>query len=125
MRGSAVAFGTFLAMSCDYRVASPDGKHGANETQIGLLMPRWAVALLRYRVGNAVAERVICQSEFFRGDAALRAGFVDELQAPADVLDRAVAKCHELLKLPRGTYKAVKKRARAELIAGDYGQARM
>ena len=28
VRGSAVAFGTFLAMSCDYRVASPEGASG-------------------------------------------------------------------------------------------------
>ena len=88
-------------------------------------MPRWAVALLRYRLGAAVAERAICQSEFFKGEEALRHGFVDELQEPAAVLPRSIAKCHELLKLPRGTYKAVKKRQRAELIAGDYGQARM
>lgn len=115
--GHVLAMGVFLMLSCDYIIGSRgDFKVSANEVAIGLTMPRVAAAMLRHRLTPAAFQRAVTLSEYFPVDAAERAGFFDELVAPADLLARAESRAAEFAKLDMAAHAGSKRRIRGDLI---------
>lgn len=116
--GHAFPMGAFLVLASDYRVGTEgDWRIGLNEVQIGIAPPRWAVELARHRLTPSVFSRTVVTGEMFAPDAALAAGFVDELVAPAELpaaVDRAVARM-ETIHLP--SFVQAKQAARGGAIA--------
>lgn len=116
--GHAPAGGTVLALFCDWRVATRgDFKLGLTEVQVGIPLPPVIMAALRRQVGAREAERLGVGGLVISTDEAHRAGLVDELAAPEDVVNRAVAWCESLIALPREAMLLTRKRARADLVA--------
>ncbi len=88
--GHAVAMGCFLLLSCDTSVAAAGAfRLVANEVAIGMTMPNPALALLRNRLTPAAYQRSAILAEPFSPDAALAAGFVDQVVEPDLVLSTA------------------------------------
>ncbi|NNF40267.1 MAG: crotonase/enoyl-CoA hydratase family protein [Woeseiaceae bacterium] len=115
--GHVMAMGVFLALSADYVIGSRgDFKIAANEVAIGLTMPRVAAAMLRHRLNPAAYQRAVTLSETFDVEAALGAGFFDELVEPAGLLARAEARAEEFKRLDAPAHTASKRRIRAALI---------
>ncbi len=115
--GHCMAMGVFLMLSADYVIGSRgDFKIAANEVAIGLTMPRVAAAMLRHRLSPAAFQRAANLSEFFDVDAALSAGFFDQLVEPADLMARAEAWAGEFQKLDRRAHTGTKRRIRAALV---------
>jgi enoyl-CoA hydratase len=115
--GHAIAMAAFLVLSCDYRIGV-DGPFRivANEVAIGMPMPRGVVELCRQRLSPAHLSRALSLAEPFEGQAAVDAGFLDEV-VPADrVAARATEKAHELLVLDRSAYLATKARVRGAAL---------
>src|SRR5271166_2091766 len=77
--GHAIAMGSFLLLSGDHLVGSPDHRVMANEVAIGLTMPRAALAILRHRLTPAAYQRAVGLAVPFVGEAAVAAGYLDEL----------------------------------------------
>lgn len=115
--GHCMAMGVFLMLSADYVIGSRgDFKIAANEVAIGLTMPRVAAAMLRHRLNPAALQRATNLSEYFDVDAALKAGFFDELAEVAELLPSANAHAEALMKLDLRAHAATKRRIRAGLI---------
>jgi enoyl-CoA hydratase len=115
--GHCMAMGVFLMLSADYVIGSRgDFKIAANEVAIGLTMPRVAAAMLQHRLNPGACQRAVNLSEFFDVDAALSAGFFDELVDPAEVTARAGTHAEEFKKLDLRAHAATKRRVRAKLI---------
>ncbi len=115
--GHALAMGVFLMLSADYVIGSRgDFKIAANEVAIGLTMPRVAAAVLRHRLNPAAFQRAVTLSEYFDVDAALSAGFFDELVDPVDLMPRAEARAAESAALDLPAHAASKRRIRAATI---------
>jgi len=91
-------------------------KIAANEVAIGLAMPRLAAAMLRHRLNPAAFQRAVTLSEYFDVEAALSAGFFDELVDPVDLIPRAEARAGQFKELNLPTHTASKRRIRAALI---------
>lgn len=90
--GHAVAMGSFLLLSGDYRIGTAgEFRIQANEVAIGLTMPFAAVELCRQRLSPAAFNRAVILAETFTPDGAVAAGFLDETVAPADLRDAARA----------------------------------
>ena len=114
--GHCMAMGVFLMLSADYVIGSRgDFRISANEVAIGLTMPRVAAAMLRHRLHPAAYQRAVTLSEYFDVDAALGAGFFDELGDPAELIARAEAKAVEVSQLDTRAHRASKRRIRARL----------
>jgi len=92
-----------------------DFKIAANEVAIGLTMPRVAAAMLRHRLKPAAYQRAVVLSEYFDVEAALDAGFFDELVDPADLLARAEARAAEFNQLDQPAHASSKRRIRGAL----------
>lgn len=112
--GHAIAMGVFLLVTGDRRVgAAGDFKVGANETALGIVMPRFAIEITRRRLTPAAFDRALLTAELFTPADAVSAGFLDEVVPADDVLDRALAVAGQLGAFDPAVYAATKQRVRA------------
>ena len=115
--GHVLAMGAFLMLSADTAIGSRgDFRIAANEVALGLTMPRVAAAMLRHRLNPAAFQRAVTLSDDFDSEAALAAGFFDELVAPDELLPAAEARAQRALELDQRAHAASKRRIRAALI---------
>ena len=115
--GHSLAMGAFLMLSADYVIGSRgDFKIAANEVAIGMTMPRVAAAVLRNRLSPSAYQRAVTLAEYFDVDAALSAGFFDELAEPADLRARAEACAVQYKELDPQAHRVSKRRIRAALV---------
>jgi enoyl-CoA hydratase len=116
--GHAVAMGCFLLLSCDTSVAAAGAfRLVANEVAIGMTMPNPALALLRNRLTPAAYQRSAILAEPFSPDAALAAGFVDQVVEPDLVLSTAQSVAAALVTgLNADAHFATKLRTRKDLL---------
>lgn len=114
--GHAIAMGSFLLLTGDHIVGSPDHRVMANEVAIGMTVPYPALAILRHRLTPAAFQRAVGLSAPFTGPSALEAGFLDELVAADLVRSRAQEVAQGFLALDLNAHKATKLRARAAVI---------
>jgi enoyl-CoA hydratase len=87
--GPAIAMGSFMLLSGDHRVGSPKTRCQANEVAIGMTLPIAAIEIMRMRLTRAAYQRAISLAAVFSGDAAVSAGWLDEIVEAENVLPRA------------------------------------
>jgi enoyl-CoA hydratase len=115
--GHSLAMGVFLMLSADCIVGTRgDFRIAANEVAIGLTLPRVAAAMLRHRLNPAAFQRAATLSKYFDVDAALAAGFFDELVESTELIPRAHDLAREFGNLDPLAHKTTKRRIRAALI---------
>ncbi len=115
--GHSLAMGVFLMLSADYVIGSRgDFKIAANEVAIGMTMPRVAAATLRNRLTPAAFQRAVTLASYFEIEAALAAGFFDELVEPEELMPRAEACASAFKSLDMPAHTKSKRRIRAATI---------
>jgi enoyl-CoA hydratase len=87
--GPAIAMGSFMLLSGDHRVGSPKTRCQANEVAIGMILPISAIEIMRQRLTRAAFSRAVSMASTFSGDAAVSAGWLDEIVEVENVLPRA------------------------------------
>ncbi|MGH3562362.1 MAG: enoyl-CoA hydratase/isomerase family protein [Mycobacterium sp.] len=90
VQGAAIGGGLGLALSADFRVASPSSRFAANFSQLGLHPGFGITATLPRVVGQQKALEWLLTGERFGGEKAHNAGLVDELAADGDVRPAAL-----------------------------------
>ena len=115
--GHAVAMGSFLLCSVDLRIgAEGDFRVHANEVAIGITMPAQVLALLRHRLTPSAFERACTLAMPFSPDAAVAAGFLDEVVPLGDVVAHAQEAAGQLAALDPAAHAETKRRIRAGLL---------
>lgn len=116
--GHAVAMGSFLVLSGDYRIGI-DGPYRlvANEVAIGLTMPWAAIEICRQRLAPAHFNRAVVLAETYSPTDAVGAGFLDEVVEGPELLSTARAKALELALLDPAAHAATKAHARESATA--------
>ena len=115
--GHALAMGSFLLCSVDLRVGAAGAyKIQSNEVAIGITMPMQALALLRHRLTPAAFDRAAGLAAPFSPEAAVPAGYLDEVVPLDDVVPRAQEAAAQLAALDAGAHEATKLRVRATLL---------
>lgn len=110
INGHAIAGGFILAAACDVRLMSNDrGKVGLTELLLGVPFPPLALEIVRSAVGEPATRRMILHGELFSATAAEQLGLVDELVAPATLLDRAVETAARLAAIPSPAFELTKR----------------
>jgi enoyl-CoA hydratase len=104
--GHAIAAGALLLLGADYRVgARGEFKIGLIETQIGMVLPRWAVELARERLSNQQFQQATVGAQTYDPEAAADAGFLDAVVPPESLADAALAEARRWADLPRAAYR--------------------
>jgi enoyl-CoA hydratase len=115
--GHAVAMGSFLLLSADYRIGV-DGPFRvvANEVAIGLSMPWAAIEICRQRLAPAHFNRAVILAEQYSPVDAVPAGFLDKVVDASHLIETAAATATVLATLNRSAHAATKVNARATAI---------
>lgn len=116
--GHCPAGGTVLSLYGDYRVAAGgDFKLGLNEVEVGLPIPPVVFHAFRRLVGAQKAEQMAVIGELVSPRAALKAGLVDRIVPPGEVLPAAIERARRFAAAPPGALAATRRLARADLVA--------
>lgn len=112
--GHAVAMGSFLLLSADYRI----GVQGpyrlvANEVAIGLTMPWAAIEICRQRLTPAHFNRAVILSESYTPSDGVAAGFLDQVVDGDDLLETATSIAAQFSGLDLHAHSTTKAHARA------------
>jgi len=103
--GHAIAGGALLLLGCDYRVgASGAFRIGLIETEIGMVLPRWAIELSRERLSPRQFQQATVGAKVYEPGGAVEAGFLDAVVEPDALLDAAVAEAQRWGSFPRAAY---------------------
>ena len=95
--GHTVAMGALLLLAGDFRVGlSGDFRIGLNETGIGLSLPITGLELARDRLAPMILQRATINAELFSPDAAVAAGYLDQVADEAG-FDAAVSEVAQTL----------------------------
>lgn len=115
--GHAVAMGSFLLLSVDYRIgASGAFRIQANEVAIGLPMPFSAIEISRQRLAPAHFHRAIGLAEAYSPEDAVAAGWLDRVVPPESLMDAARETAAGFLKLSLSAHHTSKLRAREQSL---------
>lgn len=115
--GHAVAKGAFLLLSADYRIGVEGPFNiGLNEVKIGMTMHQVGITLARDRLTPATFQRAVVCAEMFAPQAALAAGFLDQVVSAEELLPTAHAIAAQLKQLNAAAHAATKLKARKPLL---------
>jgi enoyl-CoA hydratase len=128
--GHAIAAGALMLMGADARIgARGEFRIGLIETQIGMVLPRWAVELSQERLSKRHVQQATLGARIYDPDAAADAGFLDEVVPAESLLDVARTEAQRWAALPRAAYAGQVRMNRgerlgrlADAIAADRGQ---
>ena len=115
--GHAVAKGSFILLSADYRVGV-DGpfRIGLNEVQIGMTMHHVGIELARDRLRRSYFNRSVINAEMFEPQEAMRAGFLDAVVAPDALMPAARDMAEQMKKLNMTAHANTKVKARRAFL---------
>lgn len=94
VNGHAIAGGCVIAMAADARYMSA-GTIGISEIAVGVPFPVAALEICRHAMGTSVTRAALSGTPI-GPDAAAAAGWLDEVVAPVELVDRAIARAREL-----------------------------
>jgi enoyl-CoA hydratase len=115
--GHAYPMGAFLMLAADARLGlAGDFRIGMNEVAIGLTVPQFAVTLARHRLAPAGLARV-ASAAMLDPEAAVGAGFLDQVVAPERFAAAVAAAAERLSQLDPASYRATKTRINGPLLA--------
>ncbi len=115
INGHAIAGGLFLALCCDYRIASTvPASFGLTEVRVGVAFPIAPLEIARAELSPPVCRRFLLFGENVDTETALRDGVIDELAAPDKVLARAIERARGFHDIPADAFAKVKAQLRAE-----------
>jgi enoyl-CoA hydratase len=89
--GYALGAGLGLALAADWRVSGDNVRFGATEILAGLVPDGGGMARLIRTVGVSRAKELVYSGRFFDAEEAVAMGLIDEMVAPDNVYDAAVA----------------------------------
>ena len=116
--GHAIAAGCFLLLSCDVRIGFEGNfKIGANESLLGMALPKFASELVEYRIPRNEIDAAVLQAKLYSPTEAVGAGYLDEIVAEDKLKERAFEVATQLASYPGNGYAQNKKILRNEVAA--------
>jgi len=117
INGHSPAGGCLLSLSCEYRIMLPNFTIGLNETQLGIIAPRWFQDCMRNVIGERQAELALIGGRMYSTAEAIKIGLVDEVSnSKADAIAKAEEFIQGQMGLPFMARKIVKQSFRQETL---------
>ncbi|MEQ9435053.1 crotonase/enoyl-CoA hydratase family protein [Hyphomonas sp.] len=99
--GHGIAMGCFILLGCDKRIGAAGAyRIGANETQIGMVLPVFALELCKARLNPLYMTESVIMGTLFSPEEAVTVGYLDRVTAPDQVLAEAMTEAERLKALP-------------------------
>lgn len=115
--GHAIAQGAFTLLGCDVRIGTAGAyKLGMNEAANGMMLPRYAVTISRYRLRPDRIDLALGAARMVDPETACDWGILDEV-VDADVFDETVAnEAARLAMLSADAHRGIKQQVRGGLV---------
>jgi enoyl-CoA hydratase len=114
--GHAIAGGFVLAMCGDHRIVSAEGRYGLTEIRVGVPFPAAAIGVVAAELSPSTARSLALSGALVDARECLRLGAFDEIAAPDEVVDRAVALAAELAAVNPEAYARTKAQLRGPAL---------
>jgi enoyl-CoA hydratase len=115
--GHAVAAGALLMLGADERIGARGAfRIGLIETEIGMVLPKWAVELARERLSPRQLQIATVGAKMYDPDGAVGAGYLDGVVAPELLEASALEAAQRWASLPRGAYRGQVRMNRGEVL---------
>ena len=115
--GHAVAAGALLLLGADVRIGARGAfRIGLIETEIGMVLPRWAAELARERLSRRHLQRATVGAEMYDPDGAADAGYLDAVVDPDALAGAALEAAQRWAALPRAAYRGQVRMNRADVL---------
>jgi enoyl-CoA hydratase len=114
--GHAIAGGFVLAMCGDHRIVSAEGRYGLTEIRVGVPFPAAAIGVVAAELSPSTARSLALSGALVDARECLRLGAFDEIAAPDEVVDRAVALAAELAAVNPEVYARTKAQLRGPAL---------
>jgi enoyl-CoA hydratase/carnithine racemase len=122
LKGHAIAGGTILALTCDYRYIAMGHKlMGLNEIKLGVPVPYLADLILKQVVGSRIAREMVETGDLYSPDQLAEIGLVDGVHQVDQVIPQALEWANSLGEHPQEVYALIKNN-RVEKIIQDFKQ---
>jgi enoyl-CoA hydratase len=129
--GHAIAAGALLLLGADARIGARGAfRIGLIETQLGMVLPRWAVELAQERLSKRHFQDATVGARIYDPEGALDAGFLDSVEPAESLADAAETEARRWADLPREAYRGQVRMCRgqrlgrlSEAIAADRGRS--
>jgi enoyl-CoA hydratase/carnithine racemase len=115
VQGAAVGGGLGVALSADFRVASPDSRFSANFSRLGIHHGFGLTATLPPVVGEQRALELLYTGERLRGEQAHAIGLCDRLAPTDELQDAAVSFAAEIASSAPLAIRAIRQTMRGDL----------
>jgi enoyl-CoA hydratase len=117
INGHAIAGGCIIGAACDYRVmAAGAGRVGVPELAVGVPFPTAPLEILRFALSPPVLHDLIYTGRTWPAADALARGLVDEVVAPASLIDRSVEMARQLASVPAPSFQLTKQMLRRPVL---------
>jgi enoyl-CoA hydratase/carnithine racemase len=116
VQGAAIGGGCGLALSADFRVATPQSRFSANFARLGFHHGFALSVTLPAVVGRQAAADLLLTGRRVGGDEALALGLCDRLAGDGDVVAQAIAYAEELAGSGPLAVRAIRSTLRAGLV---------
>jgi len=104
--GHAIAAGALLLLGADARIGvRGEFRIGLIETQLGMVLPRWAVELARERLSPRRLQDATVGARIYDPDGAVDAGFLDSVVPSEALASAAEAEAQRWAAFPRAAYR--------------------
>lgn len=108
--GSAILGGWVLAMACDWRLLSSDGRIALSEIRLGLSPTSALIGRLKAISSSpSLVKELVLRGRTLRAEEALAGGFVDAVKSPEALGEEAVGLARSLAKQAPHAYASVKR----------------
>jgi enoyl-CoA hydratase len=129
--GHAIAAGALLLLGADARIGARGAfRIGLIETQLGMVLPRWAVELAQERLSKRHFQDATVGARIYDPEGALDAGFLDSVEPAESLAAAAETEARRWADLPRDAYRGQVRMCRgerlgrlSEAVAADRGRS--
>jgi enoyl-CoA hydratase len=129
--GHAIAAGALLLLGADARIGARGAfRIGLIETQLGMVLPRWAVELAQERLSKRHVQDATVGARIYDPDGAVDAGFLDSVEPAESLAAAAETEARRWADLPRDAYRGQVRMCRgerlgrlADAVAADRGRS--
>ena len=117
INGHAIAGGCVLACCADKRLmARGNGRIGVTELLVGLPFPALAFEIMRAVTLSRYFSQAIYAGETYLPDGGAERGWIDEVVAPTELMDRTLVVAQALAALPASTFAMTKRQMHLPVI---------
>lgn len=117
VNGHAIAGGLFIVLAGDYRIGVEGrSQFGLTEVRVGVRFPVGPMEIARAELGPQALRRLLISGQNADVQTARSWGILDELVAPADLMQRAIEIAHDYAAIPPLAFAGVKAQTRAPTV---------